>query len=422
LYNKFLTEKDNYNFITSKISASISKQMKEYIEIKDINYKSNIFMVRIKNFAAISAIYSADFASYIVIKIQEYLIGNLEIFADKLTCDTIIICNKNQIDKNEFANLLHRMIQMFPVDISDNNTPLYVKSLVISSDYLIDSNLDDIINNMYVLSEQERADELHHNLDVKDFNNKVSLAKDEMIKANKLQMAIKNQKLLFAYQPIIDIAGKTAHYEALLRFEDETGRILSVGPLIPVAEKLGFIDIIDEIILDMAFKELSENPDLHLSINLSNLGIVNERWLEKANKLLDNKADISARMMVEITETALQSNIPKAAYFIATLQGLGCKVALDDFGVGYTSLHQLRSLSVDVIKIDGSFVRDIAAHSDNMILVQLLIEITKKFNIESIAEFVDSGETAKILIEMGIDHMQGNFFAAASINKPWKIT
>jgi c-di-GMP phosphodiesterase len=314
------------------------------------------------------------------------------------------------------------MIQMFPVDISNNNTPLYVKSLVISSDFLKDSNLDDIIDNMYVLSEQEREDELHHNLDVKDFNNKVSLAKDEMMKANKLQIAIKNQKLLFAYQPIIDIEGKTAHYEALLRFEDATGRILSVGPLISVAEKLGFIDIIDEIILDMAFKELSENPDLHLSINLSNLGIVNERWLDKANKLLDNRVDISARMMVEITETALQSNIPKAAYFIATLQGLGCKVALDDFGVGYTSLHQLRSLSVDVIKIDGSFVRDIAAHSDNMILVQLLIEITKKFNIESIAEFVDSGETAKILIEMGIDHMQGNFFAAASMNKPWKIT
>jgi predicted signal transduction protein with EAL and GGDEF domain len=175
--------------------------------------------------------------------------------------------------------------------------------------------------------------------------------RQQMGLANYLFKAYKEKRLRLAYQPIIDSkTGKAAHYEALLRLVNTTGKISSAGPLIPVAEKMGLIDIIDTMVMNMVIDELRNAPDVSLAFNVSNLTTENPVWLEALTKHLKDTPEIASRLIVEITETAVLRDLRRTAYFVASLQSMGCQVALDDFGSGYTSFRQLKALSVDMVK------------------------------------------------------------------------
>jgi EAL domain-containing protein (putative c-di-GMP-specific phosphodiesterase class I) len=151
---------------------------------------------------------------------------------------------------------------------------------------------------------------------------------------------------------------------------------------------------------------------------LSALGVHNKDWLKIAQKALQNP-NIASRLMVEITETAAQQDLSKTAYFVASLQEMGCQVALDDFGSGHTSFRQLKALSVDVIKIDGAFIRDIVNNPDNLLFVKALLSMSKGFGFESVAEFVENGEIAKLLMGLDVNYMQGNYFCPAVNYRSW---
>jgi EAL domain-containing protein (putative c-di-GMP-specific phosphodiesterase class I) len=92
------------------------------------------------------------------------------------------------------------------------------------------------------------------------------------------------------------------------------------------------------------------------------------------------------------------------------MQALGCKVALDDFGTGYTSFHQLKYLSLDVVKIDGIYIRNLKENTENYLFIKTLLDFSKSYGLETVAEFVESGEVAKILMSLGVDYLQGYFF------------
>ncbi len=248
------------------------------------------------------------------------------------------------------------------------------------------------------------------------------LARQQMGLANYLRKAIQENKLRLAFQPIVDSqGGKVGHYEVLLRLIGDDGKISSAGALIPVAERMGLIDLVDHMVLDMVVRELEQSPTVHLAMNVSNLTTDNIGWLHHFKSLLQDRPDLAHRLMVEITETAAHRDLRRTAYFVASVQEMGCKVALDDFGSGYTSFRQLKALSVDYIKIDGSFVRDLADNPDNRFFVKTLLEFTKCFNLKSVAECVENGETAKILMELGVDYMQGYYFGRPENYRSWLV-
>ena len=246
------------------------------------------------------------------------------------------------------------------------------------------------------------------------------MARQQMGLANYLAKAIRDDKLRMAYQPIIDSkTGEVAHYEALLRLVDEKGRISSAGALIPVAERMGLISIVDRKVLEMVVKELEAYPDVKLAFNVSNLTTESPEWLHYLQSLLRNRPEIAVRLTVEITETAAQRDLRRTAYFVAMIQDLGCQVALDDFGSGYTSFRQLKTLSVDSVKIDGEFIRDLAENPDNRFFVKTLLEFTELFGLKSVAEFVENGEIAKHLMELGVDYMQGYYLGKPENHRSW---
>lgn len=237
-------------------------------------------------------------------------------------------------------------------------------------------------------------------------------SQQEMIMANKISEAISGNDLRFAYQPIIDAnTGAISHYEALLRLQNDAGELESAGMFIPIAERMGFIDLIDHKTLKMAIAKLTERKDISIAINISHLTIGNRDWLKTF--FSEVTTDIAKRLIVEITETAANHNLADTAYFVATLQEAGCQVALDDFGSGHTSYRQVRALSVDMVKIDGSLILDIETNTHNQILVEALVKYFKEYGLKTVAEFVDSGSCSKFLTSYGIDYLQGNYFGAA---------
>lgn len=242
----------------------------------------------------------------------------------------------------------------------------------------------------------------------------------QMELANYIHTAIHENKLQLAYQPIVSArTGAIAHYECLLRLRGEDGTLSSAGALIPVAERMGLIDIIDQTVLEMVVEDLHRAPDVNLAFNISNLTTTNSEWMEIITRILEATPDIARRMTVEITETAAQRDLKDTAYFVASLQEMGCKVALDDFGSGYTSFRQLKALSCDMIKIDGSFIRDIEKNPDNRFFVKTLLEFTHGFGLDACAEMVETGEAAKILMDLGVEYMQGYYFSQPLNERAW---
>ena len=247
-------------------------------------------------------------------------------------------------------------------------------------------------------------------------------ARQEMGLANYLQRGLKENRLRMAYQPVIrSLDGKIAHYEALLRVVGDDGSISSAGPLIPVAERMGLIHAIDDLVMRKVIEEVENAPDVHLAFNVSNITTENRKWLKSFQDLLAGKPEVAQRVMVEITETAIHHDLKRTAYFVAAIQSTGAQVALDDFGSGYTSFRQLKALSVDVVKIDGAFIRDITDNADNRFFVKTLMEFIHGFGLTAVAEFVETGEIAKILMDMGVDYLQGYYFGKPENHRSWRI-
>lgn len=242
----------------------------------------------------------------------------------------------------------------------------------------------------------------------------VGKLREDNINLNLLRTSLLKKKAKFMYQPVVDRkSGNIEYYECLLRVKDEDNNFISVGPMIEDAEKKGLISIVDFTVIGMAVNELVDDKKIKLSVNISNIGVLNERLLKRIESLL-KKFDVAKRLIIEITETSLNLDFATTKKFIDTLHDYGCKIALDDFGSGFTSFKQLLNLPIDIIKIDGSYIRNILSNNHSRFFVEALINLAEDLGIKTVAEFVENGEIAKFLIDIKIGGMQGNFFLPAS--------
>lgn len=236
----------------------------------------------------------------------------------------------------------------------------------------------------------------------------------------RVQRALRTGRLPFAYQPVVDsTTGAVDYYECLLRMIDEEGRVVIAGDFVTAIEQLGFIRLVDRYVLEKAVQDLAEAPDICLGFNISGLTATDRSWLRAATTLLKDKPAIAQRVVVEITETAALHDIEESARFVSRLRDLGCRVALDDFGAGFTSLRHLQSLAVDTVKIDGSFVRNLAQTPDDQIFLRHLIGLSTGLNLRTVAECVESADEAAMLRREGVGFLQGYYFGMPSLEKPW---
>ncbi len=238
--------------------------------------------------------------------------------------------------------------------------------------------------------------------------------------SEQVQAAMREDRIVFAFQPVVEaMTGVVNHYECLLRMRMPDGQIISAGEFVPIIEQLGFIRLIDRYVLDHAVAELAEHPNVHLGFNISGLTAADRPWLRALISQVRNRPEIASRLIVEITETAALYDLEESARFVSALRHAGCRVALDDFGAGHTSLRHLQSLAVDTVKIDGSFIRNLSKSPESQVFLRHLLGLAKGFGFETVAECVGTAEDAEILRREGVGLLQGYYFGEPSLDRPW---
>jgi diguanylate cyclase (GGDEF)-like protein len=233
----------------------------------------------------------------------------------------------------------------------------------------------------------------------------------------KIRNALTQNRLSLATQPIQSLAdGAVERFELLLRMRGDAGELLPAAAFIGVAERSGMIQELDRWVVGQALDLMGEREragaPVSFHINLSGASLTDISVLEYIERGLDEGDADPARCTFEITQTARVEDLEMAAGFADRLTEFGCEVAIDDYGAGFGPFEYLKRFPFDVIKIDGTFVRDLVRNDADRLTVEAIVGIAKGLGKRTIAEFVEDAETATLLRELGVDMAQGYHLGA----------
>ncbi len=226
--------------------------------------------------------------------------------------------------------------------------------------------------------------------------------------ARTIHQAVADDNLILHFQPIYHIASKQiAYYEALVRLELDD-KIIMPGEFIPALEREGDMNLLDRQVISKAITYLADYPQLtQVAINLSAQGFSDERLLPFIEeKLLEYQVNAN-RIIFELTESASLSNISATQVIIEKLSNLGCAFSIDDFGTGFSTFTYLKQLPAQSVKIDGSFIVDLANNSVDLALVKAIYEVANALDKKTVAEFVENEQVLNILADIGVTYAQG---------------
>jgi len=234
--------------------------------------------------------------------------------------------------------------------------------------------------------------------------------------------ALNERRIKLAYEPVVSAASRErAFHECLVRMDQGDGQVLLAPDIVPVAERLGLIRLVDHRVLELVVAELAAAPDVSLSLNISPDTTMDPDWWAGIESLMRAHPGVAERLIVEITETVAIQDIDDVRGFVTRLKNFGSRIAIDDFGAGYTSFRNLRKLGVDIVKIDGAFVQNITHSADDRAFVQTLIDLARRLDIKTVAEWVQDDDAANMLRDWGCDYIQGRLIGLASAERPWGV-
>ena len=227
---------------------------------------------------------------------------------------------------------------------------------------------------------------------------------------NRINKALDDDDFILYFQKIASLKDSChEHYEVLIRMLDKEGKTIPPGSFIPAAERFDVMSSVDSWVIKntLTIMEEEKYASINFSINLSGQSLSDSKFMQNCISQLEQSQVNPERICFEITETAMIANLSNAIRSVSILQGLGCKIALDDFGSGLSSFAYLKNLPVDYLKIDGSLIKDLEHDPVNVTMVKSIIHIGHSMNLETIAEYVENQGILDILHELKIDHVQG---------------
>jgi EAL domain-containing protein (putative c-di-GMP-specific phosphodiesterase class I) len=216
---------------------------------------------------------------------------------------------------------------------------------------------------------------------------------------------VQQRQFKLVFQPVISLADGTAHhFETLVRFDGDR----SPFALIRMAEELDIIGDLDRAVTEEAAARLraDKTRKLRLAVNVSGRTIVNPEFMDAIKKLAE-PGDLAKRLMFEVTESAAIDDLGLAQRHVQALQAMGFQVCLDDFGSGASSFAYLQQLSVDVVKIDGSYVRELTAAGRDDAMIRHLVGLCRELGVSTVAEMVETQQVEDVLRRAGVDFAQG---------------
>lgn len=241
------------------------------------------------------------------------------------------------------------------------------------------------------------------------------LAKEAVETAEVFNRVVKHSDFFLALHPIVEVNdGEIHHYEALARFTGKHGE--SPYKYITFAEETGLIGAFDLSVVDKATEILADFGDrpVSIAVNISGQSIVDLRYVEGLQERLTANPWLQGKMIFELTESSRVDDLDGADRFIQTLRGMGYPVCLDDFGAGAASFQYLSAMDVDVVKLDGSAVKNAQANERGRAFMTALTTFCKQMQVETIAEMIDSPESLAFVRDCGVDFAQGYLFGEPS--------
>jgi EAL domain-containing protein (putative c-di-GMP-specific phosphodiesterase class I) len=229
---------------------------------------------------------------------------------------------------------------------------------------------------------------------------------------DRVSRALAEDRFVLFFQPILAIeSGNVGHYEVLLKMLNDDGSVVGAAQFIDAAERGGVIHAVDRLVVAKAIEALAainrRGWNVAFSINLSGHVFSDPEMPPHLRRMLDlHKVDPS-KVIFEITETAAVADFAVANELMLSIKELGCRFALDDFGIGFSSFYYLKHLPVDFLKIDGSFIRQLPDSIEDQVIVRAISQAAKGFGKITVAEYVESEMTLSLLREYGIDYAQG---------------
>ncbi len=381
------------------------------------NEKLAILCLGLDDFKSLNAQVNFNAAEYILVKLADRLRNHLnnKAYIGRLGEDQFAIILPNIQQPYAAAELAQSMLKQL-------NRPFAVnyESLSVSATVGITLFPDDGENVDTILQQSEFAMIMAKSRSNNRYQFYIANIDSDIRQQKKLEMdlhlAVENNQLSLAYQPQVDFGSDTMiGVEALLRWEHPTKGSISPDIFIPMAENSLDIIPIGNWVLESACHQLHEfhkagYPNLRMAINLSAVQLRDEQMAERVAYLLHKYKLKPSNLELEVTETSILEDVGLAKKQLQKIKDIGIILTLDDFGTGYSSLSYLQKFPFDKIKIDKSFVEDVPENKDNRVIVEAIIQLGKSFNIDVLAEGIETADQEHFLMESGCLEGQGYYY------------
>ncbi|WP_180994189.1 putative bifunctional diguanylate cyclase/phosphodiesterase [Bacillus sp. Marseille-P3661] len=394
----------------------LNRQLEETLaNYKGTNNKLSLLFIDLDRFKFINDTMGHKLGDNLLIQVSERLVKNVrdgDVVA-RQGGDEFLVLLKNG-DSSHAQEVAERILKCFTIPFIIDGEEFYSSPSIGISTYPNDGeDADTLIKNadkaMYLAKKRGRN------------NFEFYLKEDESILERKLLLerelkkAIYKKQLILHYQPKVEmVTGKIYGVEALLRWQHPELGLISPAEMIPIAEESGMIIPIGEWVLRESCKQIKAWEEagffIKIAVNVSSLQFGESRFVETVKAVLSESQLSPERLCLEITESIMQ-DIKQSSVIILELKELGVEIAVDDFGTGYSSLSVLNSLSIDTVKIDKSFVKDISSNSNTASLVKTIIEMGENLKFGLVAEGIEDKRQAEFLIQHGCIFGQGFFFS-----------
>ncbi len=395
LYTDKLTKLSNRN----KLKKDLSKNDYDLVALIDID-----------EFATINDLFGEAIGDKILYEFTQKLLNYFpkdyySIY--RIESDKFSILAKNHSSVDEFYNFCRVFIDKIELEsfyINDNEIDINVTIGIAKSKGLLAYKYS-----QRIISYARRK---FQKIMIYDESYQIQQSFEENLKwIKQLKQGFKDNLLKAFFQPIVDSKTKEiVKYEALIRYISPEGVEFGPYSFLKIAKKTKMYQNIVQVILNDSLK-LIKNKNKRVSINISYDDLSNEKTTAYIYDFLDKNQEYTKNLEFEILESEEISDFDLVERFIAKVSKYGCGVGIDDFGAGYSNFHLLSRLNVNFIKIDGSLIKDIDKLKDLEIIVKTISNISKEFNIKTVAEFVSSEEIFNKIKELNIDMAQGFYFS-----------